>query len=155
MVSEIQHVNEQLRQAFEGDAWHGPAVRELLADVTAARAVARPLPGAHSIWEIVLHMMTWEGVVRRRLRGETIADLPPDQDWPAVQDTSEATWRKTIQDLERANHALRDEIARAGEERLAETVPGKGHSVYTMLHGIIQHDLYRAGQVALLRRALS
>jgi uncharacterized damage-inducible protein DinB len=153
MMSEIQRISEQLRRAFEGNAWHGPAVRELLADVTAAGAVARPLPSAHSIWEIVLHMATWERVVRRRLQGETIADLPSDQDWPAIQDTSEAAWHKTIQDLERANHALREEITRVGEEGLAETVPGKEHSVYTMLHGIIQHDLYHAGQVALLKKA--
>jgi uncharacterized damage-inducible protein DinB len=152
-MSEIQRINEQLRQAFEGNAWHGPAVRELLADVTAARAMARPLPSAHSIWEIVLHMATWEGVVRRRLQGETIADLPPQQDWPAIQDTSEAAWRKTVQDLEQAHHALREEIARVDEEGLAETVPGKEHSVYTMLHGIIQHDVYHAGQVALLKKA--
>ncbi len=154
-MSEIQRINEQLRQAFEGNAWHGPAVRELLADVTAARAAARPLPSAHSIWEIVLHMATWECVVCRRLQGETIADLPPEQDWPAIQDTSEAAWRKAIQDLERANHALREEIARVDEKGLAGTVPGKEHSVYTMLHGIIQHDLYHAGQVALLKKALS
>jgi uncharacterized damage-inducible protein DinB len=154
-MSEIQRINEQLRQAFEGNAWHGPAVQELLADVTAARAVARPLPNAHNIWEIVLHMMTWERVVRRRLRGETIADLPPEQDWPAIQDASEPAWRMTIQDLEQANHALREEIARTNAEALAETVPGKEHSVYTMLHGIIQHDLYHTGQVALLKRALS
>jgi uncharacterized damage-inducible protein DinB len=154
-MSEIQRINEELRQAFEGNAWHGPAVRELLADVSTARAVARPLPSTHTIWEIVLHMATWNHVVRRRLQGETIADLPPEQDWPVIQDTSEAAWRKTIQDLEQANHALRKEIARMGEERLAETVPGKEHSVYTMLHGIIQHDLYHAGQVALLKRALS
>jgi uncharacterized damage-inducible protein DinB len=154
-MSEIQRINEQLRQAFEGNAWHGPAVQELLADVTAARAVARPLPNAHNIWEIVLHMMTWERVVRRRLRGETIADLPPEQDWPAIQDASESAWRMTIQDLKQANHALREEIARTSAESLAETVLGKEHSVYTMLHGIIQHDLYHTGQVALLKRALS
>jgi uncharacterized damage-inducible protein DinB len=154
-MSEIQRIDEQLRQAFEGNAWHGPAVRELLADVSATSAVAKPLSGAHSIWEIVLHIATWEGVVRQRLQGETIADLPPEQDWPAIQDTSEAAWRKAIQDLERANHALREEIARVDEEDLAEQVPGKEHSVYTMLHGIIQHDLYHAGQIALLKKAVS
>lgn len=154
-MSEIQRINEQLRQAFEGNAWHGPAVRELLADITAARAAARPLLSAHSIWEIVLHMATWEGVVRQRLQGQTIADLPPEQDWHAIQDTGEAAWRNTIQALEQANRALREEIARADEEDLARTVPGKEHSVYTMLHGIIQHDLYHAGQIALLKKASS
>ena len=152
-MSEIQRIEDQLRRAFEGHAWHGPAVRELLADVTAAKAAGRPLPSAHNIWEIVLHMATWERVVRQRLQGEAVADLPTEEDWPPVRDSSEADWRRAIDDLERANHDLRDTIARASEARLAEMVPGKDHSVYVMLHGIIQHDLYHAGQVAVLKKA--
>ena len=152
-MSEIQGIEDQLRRAFEGHAWHGPAVRELLADVTAAKAAARPLPDAHSIWEIVLHIATWEEVVRRRLQGEAIADLPPAQDWPLVGDTSEAAWHKAMDDLERVHHTLIEAIAQAGDVRLAEMVPGKEHSVYHMLHGVIQHDLYHAGQIAILKKA--
>jgi uncharacterized damage-inducible protein DinB len=152
-MSEMQRIEEQLQRAFEGQAWHGPAVRELLADVSAANAAMKPLSSAHSIWEIALHIATWEGVVRRRLQGQVISDLPPEQDWPAIQDTSEAAWRKTIQDLEHANHALREAITQVDDSRLAEKVPGKDHSVYTMLQGIIQHDLYHAGQIALLKKA--
>jgi uncharacterized damage-inducible protein DinB len=154
-MSEIQRLEDQLRRAFEGNAWHGPAVRELLAGITATRAAARPLSSAHSIWEIVLHMATWEEVVRRRLQGETIADLPSEQDWPPVQDTSEAAWRQAVQALEQANHVLRQTITPSNEARLAEIVPGKDHSVYVMLHGIIQHDLYHAGQIAVLKKAQS
>jgi uncharacterized damage-inducible protein DinB len=152
-MSEIQRIEDQLRRAFEGHAWHGPAVRELLADVTAAKATDRPLPNAHNIWEIVLHMATWERVVRRRLQGEAVADLPTEEDWPPVRDSNEAAWRRAIDDLEQANHDLRDTIARASEARLAEMAPGKDHSVYVMLHGIIQHDLYHAGQIAVLKKA--
>jgi uncharacterized damage-inducible protein DinB len=154
-MSEIQRLEDQLRRAFEGNAWHGPAVRELLADITAATAAARPLSSAHSIWEIVLHMATWEEVVRRRLQGETVADLPSEQDWPPLRDSSEAAWRQAVQALEQANRTLRQTIARANEARLAEIVPGKDHSVYVMLHGIIQHDLYHAGQIAVLKKAQS
>jgi uncharacterized damage-inducible protein DinB len=153
IMSEVQRIEDQLRRAFEGNAWHGPAVRELLADITAAKAVARPVSSAHSIWEIVLHIATWEEVARRRLLGETLVDLPPEQDWPAVRDTSEAAWRQAIHDLEQANHALREALARSNEAQLAEMVPGKDHSVYVMLHGIIQHDLYHAGQIAVLTKA--
>jgi uncharacterized damage-inducible protein DinB len=152
-MSELQRIEDQLQRAFEGNAWHGPAVRELLADVTAARAAAKPLPTAHSIWEIALHMATWEGVVRQRLQGEAVGDLPPEHDWPPVRDTSEAAWRQTIENLERANRALRGAIAQFDERRLGEQVPGKDHSVYTMLHGIIEHDLYHAGQIAVLKKA--
>src|SRR5262245_49262988 len=114
-MSEIQRIEDQLGRAFEGHAWHGPAVRELLADVTAAKAAARPLSDAHNIWEIALHIATWEEVVRRRLQGEAVADLPPEQDWPLVQDISEAAWRKVIDDLERGHRSLREAIARSGE----------------------------------------
>ncbi|HEX9869962.1 MAG TPA: DinB family protein [Candidatus Tectomicrobia bacterium] len=154
-MSEIQRIEDQLRRAFEGNAWHGPAVRELLADVTAAQAAGRPLPNAHSIWEIVLHMATWERVVYRRLQGETVVNLPMEQDWPPVRDTSAAAWHQAVRDLEQANHDLRAAIAQLTEARLADMAPGKDHSVYVMLHGIIQHDLYHAGQIAVLKKAQS
>jgi uncharacterized damage-inducible protein DinB len=152
-MSEIQRIGEQLQRAFEGNAWHGPAVRELLADVTAAQASGRPLPNAHSIWEITLHITTWERVVLRRLQGEMVVNLPAEQDWPPVRDTSEAPWRQAIRDLEQANHDLRAAVTPSTEARLGDMVPGKDHSVYVMLHGIIQHDLYHAGQIAVLKKA--
>jgi uncharacterized damage-inducible protein DinB len=152
-MDEIRAIVDQLQRAFEGHAWHGPAVRELLADVSAAQANARPIAQAHSIWEIVLHISTWEHVVRRRLQGEVINELPDAEDWPAVRDTSEVAWRKAVHDLEERNRALRDAVAQLDEARLTAKVPGKDHSMYIMLHGIIQHDLYHAGQIAVLKKA--
>jgi uncharacterized damage-inducible protein DinB len=128
-------------------------MREILADVTAPRAAAKPLAEAHSIWDIILHMTVWEDVVRRRLLGEAIDDLPPEKDWPAIRELSEDYWRETVLELEQGNLALRRAIQQQGEARLDEMVPGKDHSVYTMLHGIIQHDLYHAGQIAVLKKA--
>lgn len=40
----------------------------------------------------------------------------------------------------------------AVDELLADTVPGRSDSFYDNLHGIIQHDLFHAGQIVLLRR---
>jgi uncharacterized damage-inducible protein DinB len=152
-MSEIKRIRSQLRHAFEGPAWHGPAVRELLSDVTAERAAARPIPGAHSIWEITLHIMTWERVVRLRLDGDMPDDPPDEENWPKVSDTSQQSWQKTIAELEEGNKALRDAIARLDQLRLDEIVPEKVYSFYFMLHGVIQHDLYHAGQIALLKKA--
>ena len=154
-MSEIQRIEDQLRRAFEGNAWHGPAVRELLNDVTAAQAAGRPLPNAHSIWEIALHIATWEKIVRRRLQGEMVGNLPMEQDWPPVLDTSEAAWGQAVRDLEQENHDLRAAIAQSTEAHLADMAPGKDHSVYVMLQGVVQHDLYHAGQIAVLKKAQS
>jgi uncharacterized damage-inducible protein DinB len=154
-MSEVERIAEQLRKAFEGKAWHGPSVRELLSSTTRGQAAKRPIPGAHTIWEIVLHIGVWESVVRRRLQGELVTNLAPEQDWPAVRDVSEGAWWKTLEDLEKGHRQLRQSIIRLTDERLGETVCGKDYTVYVMLHGIIQHDLYHAGQIALLKKAFA
>jgi len=152
-MEEIKRIIDQLERAFEGNAWHGPSIRELLADVIADRAAAKPVAGGHSIWEIVLHMAAWEGAVRRRLEGERV-ELSPEEDWPPVMDTSEVAWRDALAGLEDGHMKLREVISQLTDSQLESVVVGKGYSVYFMLHGVIQHDLYHAGQIALLKRAM-
>jgi uncharacterized damage-inducible protein DinB len=152
-MGELARVEDQLRRCHEGGAWHGPSLGELLADVSAARASSRPVPGAHTIAELVRHVSAWQDVVVRRLAGEVVIDLPAAQDWPPADDGGEAAWRRTRDELDASYRRLRQAVAGLAEERLAETVPGKGYSVYVMLHGVIQHNLYHAGQIALLKKA--
>ena len=150
---EMQRIVDQLHRAYAGNAWHGPAVSEVLAGITAEQAARKPLAGAHSIWDIVNHIAVWESVVRRRLEGERIVELPPEEDWPAVRDTSEAAWKKTLEDLERGHRQLEETISRLSDDRLGNGVFGKDYNVYVMLHGVVQHDLYHAGQIAILKKA--
>jgi uncharacterized damage-inducible protein DinB len=129
-------------------------VREALEGVDAARAARRPAGGGHSIWEIALHIGVWEGIVRRRLAGESITALPPAEDWPAVTDTSEAAWQRTRATLLETHRQLRAAMAAFPEARLAEMVPGTKtpRSFYGEMHGLLQHDIYHAGQISLLKR---
>jgi uncharacterized damage-inducible protein DinB len=154
IMDEIKRIDDQLRRAFEGHAWHGPSLRELLADVTAEQATARSVSGAHSIWEIALHIAAWHEGVRRRVEGGRV-ELSPEEDWPPVASTSEAAWQDALAVLERTHTDLRRTVSRLADARLQEMVAGKDHSVYVMLHGLIQHDLYHAGQIALLKKAWS
>jgi uncharacterized damage-inducible protein DinB len=133
--------------------WHGPALRQLVQSVTAEQASARPVPGAHSIWEYVLHVTTYEDVVRRRLGGEPVGELPREQGWPAVADTSHDAWAATRQHFEQCHNRLREALWGFPDERLNDTVPGRDYPFYLMLYGIIQHDLYHAGQIVLLMEA--
>jgi uncharacterized damage-inducible protein DinB len=153
-MDEIKRIDEQLRRAFEGQAWHGPSLRELLADVTAEQAAARPVPGAHSIWEIVRHIAAWHEGVRRRLEGEHV-ELSAAEDWPPAAGTPAAAWQDALAVLERTHTELRRTMSRLTDARLQEIVIGTDYSVEVMLHGLIQHDLYHAGQIALLKKAWS
>jgi uncharacterized damage-inducible protein DinB len=151
-MSEIKRIEDQLKRAFEGNAWHGPGVLEILKDVSASRAAARPLPGAHSIWELVLHITAWESVCRRRLEGDR-AQIPDEEDWPAVGETSEVAWEQAKQALIEGHHQLRQAIGQLDESRLDEPILPDMSSVYVTLHGAVQHDLYHAGQIAILKKA--
>jgi len=151
-MSEISRIAQQLKLAYEGEAWHGPAVLEILSGVDARAAAARPIPNAHTIWELTLHISGWENVIRRRLGGEACT-LSDADNFPDVKDKSEAAWRKTVDTLKRTNQELLAAMNATPDSRLADRVPGKNYDVYTMLHGAVQHALYHAGQIAILKRA--
>jgi uncharacterized damage-inducible protein DinB len=153
-MTETHRINSQLKRAYQGEAWHGPSLRELLDGVTAAQAAARPIPDAHGIWELVNHIIAWEQIVKQRLEGETVADIVNEMNFPPINDTSEEAWQVTLRALESSNQALRNTIKQIDDGKLEEIVPGTGYTNYFMLHGAIQHDLYHAGQIALLKKAI-
>ena len=151
-MNEIANIVDEAKKAYEGNAWHGPALKELLSNVSAAQAAAKPVPAAHSIWEIVLHIAGWQGVASHRLKGEPVTE-PLFGDWPAVTDKSPKSWEEALAKLGSAQDELIKEISRLAESALQQTAAGTDYSVYFMLHGVIQHTLYHAGQIALLKRA--
>lgn len=152
-MTEIKRIQDQLKRAFEGNAWHGPSVLELLKDVNASQAAAHPIQGAHSVWEIVLHIAAWENAGRRRLEGDR-AQLPDEEDWPSVLDTSDQAWQKTLSMLVENHGQLQGAIARVNDSRLDQPILDGLATVYVTLQGVVQHDLYHAGQIAILKRAL-
>ncbi len=152
-MNEIIRIQDQLRKSFEGDAWHGTALWEILHDVTAAQASAQPLPNAHSIWEITLHISAWQNAVNERINGNPAVD-PPGGDWPEITDTSEAAWQQTLADLKTSYETLLKTLATFPESRLDEAVADGFSTHYVTMHGLIQHNLYHGGQIALLKKAL-
>jgi len=151
-ISESALIAEQLRRAFDGDAWHGPALLELLQDVDAVTAAAEPLPDVHSIWELVLHVTVWDATACRRLRGEKTQPTGV-ANFPIVPKPTEAAWRKAITAAKRTHDVLVKTVKALPESRLRERVPGKKYDFYFMLHGVAQHELYHAGQIAILKKA--
>ena len=154
-MTETFRLADQIRRAFEGSAWHGDSVLELLAGVNAKTAAAHPVKDAHSIWEILRHIAAWDAVVTRRAGG-TAVTLTDEQNFPPVSDTSEAAWSQAMETTKKTHHELIKAVAAFPDSRLAEQVPGKTQNYYNfyyMFSGIVQHELYHAGQIALLKKA--
>jgi len=151
-ISEAARIAEQLRCAFEGGAWHGPAVLELLADVDAVTAAGHPLPDAHSIWELVLHIAAWDEAVHRRIVTNKALTLSDDKNFPPITDKSRAAWKQAVALLRKTHKELVKTVYNLPDTRLYQRVPGKNYKIYSMLHGVTQHELYHAGQIAILKK---
>jgi uncharacterized damage-inducible protein DinB len=153
-------LSEQVRLAQTGPAWHGAALAENLEGINAEQAASRPVPDAHSVWEIVLHMTGWVREVARRLEGGA-PQSPAEGDWPPVGRVSEEAWARARETLSQAHTALAASVKRFPESRWSERVGGErdaplgtGVSYAAMLSGLLQHDAYHGGQIGLLRKAL-
>lgn len=150
-MSEIQFIVDELRRAFAGEAWHGPALLEILDRVGASSAARHPIAGAHSIWELVLHVTAWELVAVRRLKG--VALEPTDEeDFPQVRRASEDAWQEALEALRAAHEELIRATSSLAESRLSQIVPGKNYDIRFMLAGVVQHAAYHGGQIALLKK---
>lgn len=155
MTPEINRLDEQLRRALEGESWHGPSVLELLAGLSAAQASSHPIAGAHSIWELVLHLRSDYDLVLRRLAGDG-HKVTAAEDWPACPASTEENWEQSVQELRLRNQKLRQAVRDFPVERLDDPlVPEVPYTAYTQFIGVTQHNLYHAGQIALLKRAFT
>jgi uncharacterized damage-inducible protein DinB len=109
--------------------------------------------GVHSVWELVLHLSATYRLVLRRLHGEN-AQLTPTEDWPLVPSPTPSSWREAIRSLQDLNKQVRSAVLRFDPQQLDQPLPaGATYTAYTQFIGITQHDLYHAGQIAILKKA--
>ena len=160
-MREVDRLADLVERVLEGDPWHGPDVVSLLHGVAAHDAAATTVPGAHSIWELVVHMTGWAREVSARLGGAPAGE-PEAGDWPVVDDGGEAAWTAALTALVESHRALAAAIRAAGDSVLERPIAdhrdaaaGVGLSCYLTLHGLVHHTAYHAGQIALLKRALA
>jgi uncharacterized damage-inducible protein DinB len=161
MHSTAAQLSNHIKRAVTGPMWHGPALDELLASVSSDQAAARPIPGAHSIWEIVLHVTAWAEIALARLHGQRTGNPAPDEDWPPVPGSNSrsgsdvaANWHAALERLRESHRALATDTRRLEPSAFDDKVAGADYSVSNLLHGVIEHDTYHGGQIALLKRAL-
>jgi uncharacterized damage-inducible protein DinB len=152
-VSERKRLLDLVDRAYKARAWHGPAVLETLAGVMPALAAKHPVRGAHSIWELVEHVASWNEIVAKRLASGK-PEVTPHYNFPPVPKPTPAAWKATLRRLARTQAQLRREVAAFPVAKLARRRPNTDHTWNVLIHGQIQHMLYHAGQIALLRRAL-
>jgi hypothetical protein len=154
-MSESDRIVEQLKKSLDGEAWHGPALFELLKDVSAVQATSRPIPDAHTIWEIVTHLTAWATETLALYHDPSRARMTPEQNFPpTIYKLDDNAWPAAQNKLRQAHDAWYHDLATINEPDLYLAQQDIYPSIYEILHGLVQHTAYHAGQIVLLKKML-
>ena len=158
MKNEAARLVDQFERAHDGDAWHGSPIASILEGVTHEQAARRPPGGAHSIWELVLHVTGWRNEIAKRAAGKPAGE-PAEGDYPPVGEPTAERWRAALAALDASHEKLVKAVRGMGDDLMQKPTNdprnrplGTGVSYYEMLHGIVQHDAYHSGQIAILKK---
>lgn len=147
----ILRIISMLQNTFAGAPWHGPAIMDILPNLTLEQVCYR-LSNTHNAAELVAHICTWREFVIQKLNGNEAFDVTHELDFPVINHITEEEWQALLDRLQRSQQHLLDKLAHYTDEKLSEQVSARDHTFDYMLHGIIHHDLYYLGQIVLLSK---
>ena len=146
--------SERFRHNFDGPAWHGPDTNEILAGITATQAVARPIPNAHTIAELVSHMIAWRDFGARMLRGEYEhkIEINGPVDWAPQDGLTDDGWEALKGELRRSQDEILGLLETATDADLDHPAGDRPFSVRVVVDGVVDHDIYHGGQIVMLKK---
>lgn len=152
------NITNEIKKAFNGDAWHGNHTMQILNNVSPENAFQYFAPNIHSIAEIALHLTSWTEEVTSRLMGD-LAVEPKMGDWPSPQEKTPQAWERIIFNFKVANEELIRHCETIKDNQWNEHIKdkrnaalGTGVTNMELLNGLIQHHAYHSGQIALLSK---
>ncbi len=152
-MTETKTIHELLCRSFYRDAWHGPALLEVLQGVTAEQAAKRPMANAHSIWELVLHSTTWIKAVDKTITEMKYTQVTDSANWPAITSKSKASWSHALDALKNSHKKLEKHVLALKRTAFQKKAVNTSATISRLLFGIIQHNTYHAGQIAILKKS--
>ena len=153
---EIQSIIRNLENVLDGEPWYGRPVYALFRDVDPAFVFTKPSEDAHSCIELLYHMLTWAEFTLKRLEGDKTADLKTfeEMDWRTI-DPNVHDWDEGLAALIATHQQIIAILKTKDDAILKETVDHRNYNFRFLLNGLIQHNIYHAGQIAYLHKMLS
>ena len=148
---EIQNIKTLFDETYNGPAWSGPAVKEVLKEVSHEDALKK-IGESHNIAEIVFHMIAWRNFLINKLKGEESYDVLDEENFQKIDTISENEWTKLKDRLETSQKIMQELLSKTDDNLLSKKVALRKYTYYILMHGVIQHDLYHLGQIVLIEK---
>ena len=138
-MTRVESLLKELQDAYDGQPWYAGSLRATLDGIAGLEDRPR-------IAELLAHITSWIEITNRRLDGE-VFEVTPEVDF-----RKPAAWAEDLARLDAAHKALLDRVAKLTDADLDKKMPGKTHTIEFGVRGVVQHNIYHQGQIALLRK---
>jgi hypothetical protein len=162
MNKEVQSIIRNLQNTLTGEPWFGRAVYPILEEVDVSKVftkpacpAGRPNDSAHSLIELLYHMITWADFCLKQLENASPQEIKDveSRDWREI-DPKNHTWKNGIGEFRKTHEQIISILEKKEDSFLKEIVPGREFNFRFMLNGLIQHNVYHLGQIAYVKKLL-
>ena len=144
-----------MKQVFEGDPWYGKSVMKIIADVDESTVYKKPTSGAHSAIDLLYHMINWEEFTLHQLEGSVQNPSRYElQDWREIEPQTH-NWSEGVAAFSTLHNRIVEILTASGEDMLEKEVSYRNYNMRVLLDGLIDHNIYHAGQLAFLQKTLN
>lgn len=141
-----------INAAFHGGAWHGPSLLELTKGLKVKEA-AYKAGNIHTIAELVYHVTSWRLFALKKIQGDPEYNIDNEKmNFGEIQKVDEFELETLMMELTLSHDELIKALEARDDQFLLEVVPGAEYNYDTLIHGIIQHDIYHSGQIAIIKK---
>lgn len=147
----VERIADLMNAGFHGSAWHGPSVLESVKKITPKEASFKT-SSVHTIAELIYHITSWKLFALKKLQGDEQYEISEEKNFGPHDKVDEFELETLLMELSLSHDELLAELSKKDDDFLTEIVPGTEYNYYTLIHGVIQHDLYHTGQIILLRK---
>lgn len=142
----------QFTTIYDGQPWYGDSISKVLLDITPAKAFWQPSNNAHSIAQILSHIIYWRQKLIKKLEGdiEYQASVKSDDNWKSNERLKKDGWKSLRKLFGESQTQLITQLKKQKETLLKEKY-SDNVTFQDLINGILQHDLYHLGQIAYLK----
>lgn len=146
----------QFAANYDGQPWYGDSFYDILEKVKPAMAYWQPKRNAHSIAQLVSHIIYWRSALIKRLEGdlEYRPSMKSEFNWRSNEQLKKTGWKSLRKSLDESQFKLLSVLSNQKDSLLKKKYTEKA-SFFDLINGILQHDLYHLGQIAYLKSIYS
>ena len=149
----IEEYKKDLVNVFEGSPWYGKSVMKILGGIEGID-LNNKLPDGNNVAQILEHMITWRTWGIQMFKGNYDYWIKADSndDWERETLFTEKDLVGLITRLKQSQVDILENISDKDDSWLNKQIPERKFTFAEAVNGIIQHDIYHLGQIALLTK---